>query len=95
MRSILLHSGQQLVIIVSSFSIPQTLFVRDMTVDRDTVSKFIREGTASAEVLKEMSQDAKNEDLAVRNLAHLVALFLLAGLKHDFICPRFLLVHHF
>lgn len=47
-----------------------------MTVDRDTVSKFIREGTASAEVLKEMSQDAKNEDLAVRTLAVFGRTFL-------------------
>ena len=39
---------------------------RDMTVDRDTVSSFIKEDSASAEILKEMAAEAKNEDLAVR-----------------------------
>ena len=41
------------------------LLCRDMTVDRDTVSKFLREDSASAEILKEMAAEAKNEDLAV------------------------------
>lgn len=36
-----------------------------MTVDRDTVSSFIKEDSASAEILKEMAAEAKNEDLAV------------------------------
>lgn len=33
--------------------------------DRDTVSSFIKEDSASAEILKEMAAEAKNEDLAV------------------------------
>ncbi|CAN0339565.1 unnamed protein product, partial [Hapterophycus canaliculatus] len=37
--------------------------LRDMTVDRDTVSSFIKEDSASAEILKEMAAEAKNEDL--------------------------------
>lgn len=40
-------------------------YPRDMTVDRDTVSSFMREDSASAEILKEMATEARNEDLAV------------------------------
>ncbi|CAM9812570.1 unnamed protein product [Ectocarpus sp. 6 AP-2014] len=37
--------------------------LRDMTVDRDTVTSFMKEDSASAEILKEMAAEAKNEDL--------------------------------
>ncbi|CAN0354545.1 unnamed protein product, partial [Ectocarpus sp. 12 AP-2014] len=37
--------------------------LRDMTVDRDTVASFMKEDSASAEILKEMAAEAKNEDL--------------------------------
>lgn len=41
-----------------------------MTVDRDTVSKFIKEDSASSEILKEMAAEAKNEALAVSDTPH-------------------------
>lgn len=46
-----------------------------MTVDRDTVSSFIKEDSASAEILKEMAAEAKNEDLAVSLRATYILLY--------------------
>lgn len=42
-----------------------------MTVDRDTVTKFIREGSDTSEILREEAEKAKNEDLKVEKYATL------------------------
>jgi pre-mRNA-splicing helicase BRR2 len=37
--------------------------LRDMCLEKDTLGAFLREDSASAEVLKEMAADTKNKDL--------------------------------
>ena len=49
--------------LVASFSV--VVHARDMTVDRDTVSNFLKEDSSSAEILREESENVKNDDLKV------------------------------
>ena len=63
-------------------NVPSCLFsvvvnVRDMTVDRDTVSNFFKEDSSSAEILREESENVKNDDLKVLYRGHTVPLPLL------------------
>ena len=67
-------------------NVPSCLFsvvvnVRDMTVDRDTVSNFFKEDSSSAEILREESENVKNDDLKVLYRGHTVPLPLLLLLR--------------